>query len=133
MEQMIKRLVCGHEKFMKEQKVTNQQVVDKIKDLGTKINRLTTHGKMLETQVAQLATRPSQQPSTFHVQSELMQREHVDVIFLSIEEKGQKPEEQEKCTETRHESQSQAEVEQMESKDNIDAPMPKQVKEGVLR
>jgi hypothetical protein len=49
---------------------------------------------MLETQVAQLKAHPSQQLGTFQIQSELIQREHVDVIFSSSAEKGQEAKEQ---------------------------------------
>jgi hypothetical protein len=94
---------------------------------------LTTHGKILETQVAQLTTHPSQQLGTFQIQPEFRQKEYVDVIFSSSEEKVQKPEEQEKCTETQHRSQTQAEEEHMEGKNNIDALMPKQIKKNVPR
>jgi hypothetical protein len=80
---------------------------------------------MLETQVAQMATHSSQQSNTPQIQPELIQREHVKIVFSRSEEEGQEPEEREKYTEIWHGSRSQAEVEKIESKDITNASMPK--------
>jgi hypothetical protein len=55
MEQMIERVMRGQEEFMQDQRRINQRVADQIKDLSTKIDLLSTQGKILETQVTQLA------------------------------------------------------------------------------
>jgi preprotein translocase subunit SecB len=80
---MIERLLRDQEEFMQEQKITNQLVTDQIKELNIKIDRLTTHRKMLETQVTQLGI--------FQIQA--MRREHIDVIFSSSENKNQEAKE----------------------------------------
>jgi hypothetical protein len=58
---MMERVMHGQEEFMQDQRRINQQVADQIKDLSIKIDLLTTQGKMLETQVTQLATPPTRQ------------------------------------------------------------------------
>jgi hypothetical protein len=55
MEQMIERVMRGQEEFMQDQRRINQRVADQIKDLSIKIDLLSTQGKILETQVTQLA------------------------------------------------------------------------------
>jgi non-ribosomal peptide synthetase component F len=58
---------------MQDQRRINQQVADQINDLSMKVDLLTTQGKMLETQLTQLATPPARQQD--------MQREHVNAVF----------------------------------------------------
>jgi chaperonin cofactor prefoldin len=58
---MMERVMRGQEEFMQDQRRINQQVADQINDLSMKIDLLTTQGKMLETQVTQLATPPARQ------------------------------------------------------------------------
>jgi hypothetical protein len=73
MEQMMERVMRGQEEFMQDQRRINQQVADQIHELSMKIDLLTTQGKMLETQVTQLATPLARQQD--------MQREHVNAVF----------------------------------------------------
>jgi antitoxin component YwqK of YwqJK toxin-antitoxin module len=89
MEQMMERVMRGQEEFMQDQRRINQQVADQINDLSMKIDLLTTQGKMLETQVTQLATPPARQQD--------MQREHVKAVFSrnECEEGKTKPPENE--------------------------------------
>jgi hypothetical protein len=41
------------EMMVREQRITNQQVVEQFKEINSKIDLLTTHEKMLENQAAQ--------------------------------------------------------------------------------
>jgi antitoxin component YwqK of YwqJK toxin-antitoxin module len=86
---MMERVMRGQEEFMQDHRRINQQVADQIKDLNMKIDLLTTQGKMLETQVTQLAAPPTRQQD--------MKREHVKAVFSRNEwEEGKtKPQENE--------------------------------------
>jgi hypothetical protein len=86
---MMERVMRGQEEFMQDQRRINQQVADQIKDLSMKIDLLTTHGKMFETQVTQLATSPARQQD--------MQREYAKAVFSrnKWEEGKTKPQENE--------------------------------------
>jgi excinuclease UvrABC helicase subunit UvrB len=78
---MMEMVMHGQEEFMQDQRRINQQVADQIKDLSMKIDFLTTQGKMLETQVTQLATP--------HARQQDIQMEHVKAVFWRNEwEKG---------------------------------------------
>jgi hypothetical protein len=59
LEQMMEKMMQEQAKFRQVQKRVNQQVADQIRDLGMKVDLLATQGKLLETQVAQLATSSS--------------------------------------------------------------------------
>jgi hypothetical protein len=111
MEQMMEKVMHGQEEFMQDQRRINQQVVDQIKDLSIKIDLLTTQGKMLETQVTQLATPPTRQQD--------MQMEHVKAVFSrnECEEGKTKPQENEiDQAMTREISDSQKQVKEDVSK-----------------
>jgi hypothetical protein len=56
---MMEKMMQEQAKFRQVQKRVNQQVADQIRDLGMKVDLLATQGKLLETQVAQLATSSS--------------------------------------------------------------------------
>jgi single-stranded DNA-specific DHH superfamily exonuclease len=76
---------------MQDQRRINQQVADQIKDFSIKIDLLTTQGKILETQVTQLATP--------HARQQDMQRENVNVVFSKNEWEEGRTEPQENETE----------------------------------
>jgi DNA-binding protein H-NS len=58
---MMKKMMQEQAEFRQDQKRVNQQVADQIRDLGMKVDLLATHGKLLETKVAQLTSSSSRQ------------------------------------------------------------------------
>jgi hypothetical protein len=56
---MMEKMMQEKIEFLQDQKRVNQQVADHIRDLGTKVDLLTTQGKLLKTQMAQQTSSSS--------------------------------------------------------------------------
>jgi hypothetical protein len=121
------------EMMAREQRITNQQVTEQFKNINSKNNLLITLGKILENQVAQQAACSSHQQGYLPPKPNCNSNASVKAITLRSGMTYDGPEmpddeivpKQEKSTEAQRESQSHAEVEQLEGKDCTNASMPK--------
>jgi hypothetical protein len=114
-------------------------VVDQIRDLGMKVDLLATHGKLLETQVAQLTSSSSRQHDQLPPKLDCNLNATVKAITLRSETAYDGPEVPQDAGVHVHQKQpdfrleNQFEMEQEVDKENTNAPTPNQVKGDIPR
>jgi hypothetical protein len=125
--------------FRQDQKRVNQQVADQIRDLGMKVDLLATQGKLLETQVAQLASSSSRQHGQLPPKSDCNPNATVKAITLRSGTAYDGPEVPQDVGVRVHQKQldfrpeNHDEMEQEADKGNTNAPTPNQVKRNIPR
>jgi DNA-binding protein H-NS len=85
LEQMMEKMMQEQAEFRQDQKRVNQQVADQIRDLGMKVDLLTTQGKPLKTQVAQHASSSSRQHGQLPLKPDYNPNASVKAITLRSE------------------------------------------------
>jgi hypothetical protein len=139
LEQMMEKMMQEQAEFRQDQKRVNQQVADQIRDLGVKVDILATHGKLLETQVAQLTSSSSRQHDQLPPKSDCNLNAIVKAITLRSGTTYDGPEVPQDAgvhvhqKQTDLQSENQDEIEQGGDKEDTNAPMPNQVKGDIPR
>jgi hypothetical protein len=136
---MMENMMQEQAEFRHDQKRVNQQVADQIRDLDMKVDLLATHGKLLETQVAQVAQLTSS--SRQHDQLPPKPDCNLNRIAITLRsgtaydgpEVPQDAGVQAHQKQTDLQSENQDEMEQEADKGNTNAPTPNQVKGDIPR
>ena len=79
---MIEGLVYSQTEFMNNQRSTNTEFSDSLRNLNSKVEFLATQGKMLETQIAQQAASSSRPQGTLPGKPDINPREHANAVTL---------------------------------------------------
>jgi hypothetical protein len=136
---MMEKMMQEQTKFRQDQKRVNQQVADQIRDIGMKVDLLATHGKLLETQVAQLTSSSSRQHGQLPPKPDCNPNATVKAITLRSGTAYDGPEVSQDAgvhdhqKQTDFQSENHDEMEQKADKGNTNAPTPNQVKGDIPR
>jgi Aspartyl protease len=136
---MMKKMMQEQAEFRQDQKRVNQQVVEQIRDLNMKVDLLVTHGKLLETQVAQMTSLSSHQHGQLPPKPDCNPNTIVKAITLRSGTAYDGPEVPQDVGVHVHQKQpdfrpeNHDEMEQEADKGNTNAPTPNQVKGDIPR
>jgi hypothetical protein len=139
LEQMMEKMMQEQAEFRHDQKRVNQQVTDQIRDLSMKVDLLATHGKLLETQVAQLTSSSSRQYDQLPPKPDCNLNATIKAITLRSGTAYDGPEVPQDAGVHVHQKQpdfrpeNHDEMEQEADKGNTNAPTPNQVKGDIPR